>query len=220
MLPAPPQAIIFDFDGVILDSAGIKLDAFISTLQGADEFFMWACEDVQSLQDQLYHKTLPTVEAPIEFNLDQSPYPVRSANHDCWLFHISAEILVNLYDTHGEKLLQQNIRVYQGDRGTNASIFKTCTGDDAGNFLHFNNGVTFLGDEAPWDAFTHKLILKHGQVVYGGQTIRVLHAAFKENKLKPEVLVPVRVITSQGDKSFASNVAVVKRHEKVYQFTT
>lgn len=190
------------------DEARIKLDAFVASLQGTDDFFKWNCEEVRSLQDQLYQKTLPTVEAPIEFSLEQPPYPVRSANHDCWLFHVSAETLAKLYEAHGEQLLQQNIRVYQGDRGTNASIHKTCTGDDAGNFLHFNNGVTFLGDEAPWDAFTRKLTLKRGQVVNGGQTVRVLYAAFKEGELRPEVLVPVRVITSQGDKSFASNVAV------------
>jgi hypothetical protein len=190
------------------EDARVKLDAFVESLQGTDNFFNWACEDVSSLQDQLYQKTLPTVEAPIEFALDLQPYPVRSANHDCWLFHVPGEALATLYETHGEQLLQQNIRVYQGDAGTNASIRKSCTGDEAGNFLHFNNGVTILGDEAPWDAFTRKLTIKHGQVVNGGQTIRVLHSAFKAGDLRPEVLVPVRVITSHGDKSFASNVAV------------
>ena len=168
----------------VYQDARIKLDAFVGSLQGADDFFKWGCEDVRSLQDQLYQKTLPTVEAPIEFCLEQPPYPVRSANHDCWLFHVAGECLANLYEAHGEQLLQQNIRVYEGDRGTNASIRKTCTGEDAGNFLHFNNGVTFLGDEAPWDAFTRKLTLKRGQIVNGGQTVRVLHAALKDSEPK------------------------------------
>src|SRR5437867_6292336 len=168
----------------VYQDARIKLDAFVGSLQGADDFFKWGCEDVRSLQDQLYQKTLPTVEAPIEFCLEQPPYPVRSANHDCWLFHVAGECLANLYEAHGEQLLQQNIRVYEGDRGTNASIRKTCTGEDAGNFLHFNNGVTFLGDETPWDAFTRKLTLKRGQIVNGGQTVRVLHAALKDSEPK------------------------------------
>lgn len=188
--------------------ARVKLDAFVGSIQGTEDFFKWTCEDVRSLQDQFYQKTLPTVEAPIEFGLEQPPYPVRSANHDCWLFHVSAETMAKLYEKHGEQLLQQNIRVYQGDRGTNASIRKTCTSEEAGSFLHFNNGVTFLGDEAPWDAFTRKLTLNHGQVVNGGQTVRVLHAAYRAQELRSETLVLVRVITSQGDKSFASNVAV------------
>jgi hypothetical protein len=194
--------------GSIQQDARIKLDAFVASLHGANGFFRWTCEDVKSLQDQSYQRTLPTVEVPIEFILDQQPYPVRSANHDCWLFHVRANTLTKLYEAHGEQLLQQNIRVSQGDRGTNASIRKTSTGGDAGDFLHFNNGVTFLGDEAQWDAFTRTLTLTRAQIVNGGQTVRVLHSAFKDAELRPEVLVLVRVITSQGDKSFASNVAV------------
>jgi len=45
-------------------------------------------------------------------------------------------------------------------------------------------------------------------VVNGGQTIRVLQSVYKSGLLKPDVLVPIQVITSQGDKEFASNVAV------------
>ena len=74
----------------VYEEARVKLDAFLASLHGTDDFFKWVCEDVKSLQDQLYQKTLPTLEVPIEFSLEQQPYPVRSANHDCWLFHVSA----------------------------------------------------------------------------------------------------------------------------------
>jgi len=36
MLPAPPRAIIFDFDGVILDSAKIKVDAYVTIYADED----------------------------------------------------------------------------------------------------------------------------------------------------------------------------------------
>jgi hypothetical protein len=185
-----------------------KLKAFVVSLQGPEEFFTWVDEDLKWLQDRFYQKSLPTVETPIEFVLDQPPYAVRSADHNCWMFHVSAGILGELYGKHGEQLLQQNIRIYQGDRGTNAAIRKTCTGEDSANFLHYNNGVTFLCDTAPWDPFTRKLILHKAQVVNGGQTVRVINAAQREGTLQGDVLVPMRVITSQGDKGFASNVAV------------
>jgi len=44
--------------------------------------------------------------------------------------------------------------------------------------------------------------------VNGGQTIRVLQTANAAGELRSDVSVPVRVITAQGDKEFASNVAV------------
>ena len=185
-----------------------SLRAFVASLQGPDDFFTWMDEDLKWLQDRFYQKSLPTVEAPIEFMLDQAPYAVRSADHDCWLFHVNGSSLGELYEKHGEQLLQQNIRIYQGDKGTNAAIRKTCTGEDSANFLHYNNGVTFLCDTAPWDPFTRKLTLRKAQVVNGGQTVRVLHAAQREKTLQGDVLVPLRIITAQGDKDFASNVAV------------
>jgi hypothetical protein len=188
--------------------ARTKLDSFVSGLQGSEGFFSWECEDIRWLQDRFYQKTLPTVESPLELSLDQPPYPVRSANHDCWMFHVASTTLAELYEHHGEQLLQQNIRVYEGDKGTNAAILRTCTGEESANFLHYNNGVTFLADTAPWDAFTRRLTLNRAQVVNGGQTMRVINFAWKKGSLKNDVLIPVRVITSQGDKSFASNVAV------------
>jgi beta-phosphoglucomutase-like phosphatase (HAD superfamily) len=48
-LPAPPQAIIFDFDGVILDSAGIKLDAYAT---------IYADEDPARLAELMRHAQL------------------------------------------------------------------------------------------------------------------------------------------------------------------
>lgn len=185
-----------------------KLDNFVAQLQGPEGFFTWETEDIRRLQDQFYQKNLPSVETPIDFSLEQQPYPVRSADHDCWMFHVNGSALAELYDQYGEQLLQQNIRVYQGDKGTNASIRRTCAGDESGSFFHYNNGVTFLCETAAWDAFTRKLTLRKAQVVNGGQTMRVLYTALKGTALKPDVLVPVRAITSQGNKEFASNVAV------------
>ena len=68
--------------------------------------------------------------------------------------------------------------------------------------------MTFLCEAAQYDGFTRKLTLRRAQVVNGGQTLRVLQSVHKSGALKSDVLVPIRVITSQGDKEFAGNVAV------------
>ena len=187
-----------------------KLNAFVDGLRGpTSSYFLWIDEDLRYLQDAFYTRNLPTVEQPITFELErQPPYQVRSADHDSYLFHSLGRVLAALYETHGEKLLQQNIRVSQGDTATNTSIRQTCIGPESPNFIHYNNGVTFLCESAVWDQFVSKLTLNRAQIVNGGQTIRALHGANKENALREDVLVSVRVITSRGDKEFGSNVAV------------
>ena len=187
----------------------IKLDNFKGELEGpSDDFFLWEDVNISILQDRFYRKTLPTVEDPITWELVQAPYQVRSADHDSYVFDLPGRKLAELYEQHGEQLLQQNIRVYEGDKATNNSIRATCTGDHSGNFLHFNNGVTLLADRAAWDAFARSVTLQHTQIVNGGQTVRVLHTAHNAGTLKEDVSVVVRVITSSGDKGFANTVAV------------
>ena len=190
--------------------AEVKLQNFIETLKApTTDFFLYEVEDLKTLQDRFYTRNLPTVDESIPFELQrQSPYMVRADNHDSYIFHVPGHDLAELYDKFGEQLLQQNIRGFEGDNSTNSAILVSCTSDKATNFYHYNNGITFLCEEARWDNFASIITLIRAQVVNGGQTLRVLHTAYKKQMLKPEVVVPVRVITSRGDKEFAGNVAV------------
>jgi hypothetical protein len=201
--------IVTSGDGLPEESA-IKLNSFIEGLRGpSEDFIIWEIENIKYLQDRFYRKTLPTIEDQIVFDIDRGvPYQVRSADHDCYVFHTTGNKIADLYEKYGEQLLQQNIRVYQGDKSTNASIRETCIGAESANFFHFNNGITFLCETAGWDQFTSKVSISKAQIVNGGQTARVIYQAHRNSSLKDDVLVPIRVITSQGDKEFASNVAV------------
>ena len=189
--------------------AKAKLTAFINDLGApSPDFWKWELEDIARLQTEFYTKSLPTVEDLFEVELKQPPYQVRSANHDCYMFDLPGETLATIYGKYGEQLLQQNIRVYQGDRGTNEVIRRTASGAGSGHFFHYNNGVVFLVESAQWDQFTRKLTMRKFQVVNGGQTIRVLHGVLEKKELKADVFVPVRAITSQGDKDSGNSVTV------------
>jgi hypothetical protein len=165
------------------------------------------------LQEMFYQQNLPAVKDPLKFQSPRQPYTVRSGVADCYLFHVTGQVLAELYDKHGEGLLQRNIRVDQGETATNKAIEATCVGKESLNFLHFNNGVTFLCENAGYDQFLQMLTVDKAQVVNGGQTIRALHRAMKRGSLKPDVLVPARIITSSGDKDFANNVAVNQNNQ-------
>jgi len=194
----------------IPNESKIKIESFINSLQGpSEDFISWIAENIKYLQDTFYRKSLPVIEDNLVFSIERGiPYQVRSANHDCYILHSTGKFLAELYDKYGEQLLQQNIRVYRGDKSTNAAIRQTCIGEESANFFHFNNGITFLCEDAKWDQFTGVLTLKKAQIVNGGQTARVIYRSYYDGILKEDVLIPIRVITSQGDKDFANNVAV------------
>ena len=119
------------------NEAKVKLDAFVKGLGGpSEDFCKWELEDLSGLQDSFYRRHLPTVDTPIVFDIDLPPYQVRAANHDSYLFHTQGTVLARLYEKYGEQLLQQNIRVYQGDGATNSLIRKTAsTAQEAQNFF-------------------------------------------------------------------------------------
>lgn len=189
------------------DEAEAKLDSFFSGLGGKD-YFDWQLENLKWLWDTFYSKHLPTIDEQILFRNVMRTLPVKSSDHGSYIFSLQGKELAELYKKYGEKLLQQNIRVSEGGKPANKAIEKTCTGLDSANFFHYNNGVTFLCESARYDDFANAIILDKAQIVNGGQTIRVLHKAYSENKLNDDVLVLVRVISSSGHKDFANNVAV------------
>lgn len=192
----------------------VKLDAFVEDLSGPTEGMVsWDQHPLAKLQETFYQQSLPAIEEPLEFELSTAPYMLRSGTADSYFFHVTGSHLAELYDKHKEGLLQRNIRIDQRDTPTNRSIEAACTGSQATNFLHFNNGVTFLCEEATHDPFHHKLVLRKAQVVNGGQTIRAIWRVNKRQALDSYVLVPARAITSNGDKDFANNVAVNQNNQ-------
>lgn len=201
--------------GGLPQESAVKLDAFVEemSISSAPDFFRWSEESLNFLQDKFYQQKTPAVQEPIVFNLESQPYVVRAAMADSYFFHANGGILAGLYGHHGERLLQRNIRVNQGGTTTNRAIEATGSGPDSENFVHFNNGVTFLCDAASFDIVRRTLTLTRAQLVNGGQTIRTLHKLQKANKLKADVSVSVRVITSQGDKEFGNNVAVNQNNQ-------
>lgn len=190
--------------------AATKLDTFCEKHSGAaKDLFRWEFHNLNDIHNHFYNAHLPTLEATLELSLARQPYMTRIGDHETYLFDLNGKYLAQLYDEHGESILQQNVRMFEGDKGTNLAIAETATSQsDAKDFFHFNNGISVICDSATFQPFNNHLTLERPQVVNGGQTLRILHQCFKQGKLMQEVHAAVRVITTGKNKEFASNVAV------------
>lgn len=190
--------------------ATTKLQNFCEKNSGAaKDLFRWEFQNLNDIHNKFYSVNLPTLDATLEVPLKRSPYMTKIGDHETYLFDLDGEYLANLYDQHGEGILQQNVRMFEGDRGTNLAIAETASNEStAKDFFHFNNGISIICDTATFQPFNNHLSLERPQVVNGGQTLRILHRCFKTGELKPEVHAAVRVITTGKDKEFASNVAI------------
>lgn len=190
--------------------AASKLDSFCKRNSGvARELFSWEFNNLEDVHNHFYSANLPTLEATLELLLSKIPYMTKVGDHETYIFDLSGEYLAKLYEDHGESILQQNVRMFEGDRGTNLAIAQTASSEDESkDFFHFNNGVSIICDSAVFQPFSNRLSLERPQVVNGGQTMRILHRCYEQKRLKSDVHAVVRVITTGKDKQFASNVAV------------
>lgn len=190
--------------------ARTKLENFCEKNSGAaKDLFRWEFNSLADIHNRFYTVNLPTLDATLELTLAKPPYMTKIGDHETYIFDLSGDYLARLYDEHGESILQQNVRMFEGDKGTNLAIAETASSEtEAKDFFHFNNGISVICDSAVFQPFSNRLSLERPQVVNGGQTMRILHRCYKQNSLKTEVHAAVRVITTGKDKEFASNVAV------------
>jgi hypothetical protein len=93
-------------------------------------------------------------------------------------------MLANLYDEHGSRLLELNVRSYLQARGkVNKGILETLR-EKPSDFMAYNNGITIVAEDLEFGYLDNDVYgiveLKGMQIVNGGQTTASMHRALKE----------------------------------------
>jgi hypothetical protein len=119
---------------------------------------------------------------------------VGDADYDCILTVLPGRLLAELYEKHGPKLLQRNVRAYlQARSKVNKGIIETVR-QFPGRFLAYNNGISATATSVDTEVTESGSIaitrLVDLQIVNGGQTTASLHHAWDRGG---EDLAAVRV---------------------------
>jgi hypothetical protein len=108
---------------------------------------------------------------------------VPSEEYRAYLCVIPGNVLADIYDQFGSRLLEGNVRSFLGTRGRiNKAIRKTVATEPT-MFFAYNNGIAATAAAASVVAGTDGLRLTHVtdlQIVNGGQTTATLAAALKD----------------------------------------
>lgn len=93
--------------------------------------------------------------------------------------------IATLMKSHGERLLERNIRRYLGLHGNrvNEGIRHTLYSGDSGNFYFFNNGLTLVCSDFSYNALQssdYQIKIENLQIVNGGQSSMTIFKTIEE----------------------------------------
>lgn len=131
------------------------------------------------------------------------------------LGRVAVQHIAALFEQHGDRLLQRNIRRYLGlhSNRVNSAIHETLCSDKSDKFYFYNNGITIVCDKFDYNAFQkndHKVQLKNMQIINGGQTCKTIHETLKSalpNMLGDSAYVMVRIYQlAEENKDFVQDI--------------
>lgn len=131
--------------------------------------------------------------------------PPSPDGYQCLLALIPGRFLARLYEQHGLRLLQRNVRAFLQTRNKVNKRINETVRSQPGRFLAFNNGisVTTRHAEVVRDGAGNQRItrLSDIQIVNGGQTTASLHHAWRRDGADLDgILVPAKITVVDGDR--------------------
>jgi len=131
--------------------------------------------------------------------------PAQNDDYDAYLAVLPGDVLSQVYERYGVRLLELNVRAFlglQGRKSVNAELRRTIA-EQPSMFLAFNNGIVATVDDLDvaisGTGGPEIRSLKGLQIVNGGQTTASLHRARRKDSLSLDhVSVPVKIIKVGG----------------------
>jgi len=125
------------------------------------------------------------LEEDFETTLPCLPAHLEGAQYEAYLAVVPGELLADIYDRWGARLLEQNVRCFLQFRGKVNKGMRTTIQNEPEMFFAYNNGITATAEDVKTrdvDGTLHIIKLKNLQIVNGGQTTASIFTANEKVK--------------------------------------
>lgn len=163
------------------------------------------------------------VPIEIDFQETKSIIPCIDTKADnpeyqSYLAIFPGDVLVNIYEQYGSRLLEQNVRSFLQFTGKiNKGIRKTIL-EEPHMFMAFNNGIAATADEVkiidlPGNKGKALGSIKDLQIVNGGQTTASIYHTWKKDKANVSgIFVPVKLTIIKNKENFSEIVGRIAEY--------
>lgn len=160
---------------------------------------------------KIYESSSDTAHFDVDVDLPCLKVNDENNSYQSYLTVIGGDELVRIYEQHGQKLFEQNVRTFLQFRGNVNKGLRNTIECKPEMFFAFNNGITATAAEVQIGADNHIKKIENFQIVNGGQTTSAIYAAKKTSNLdvsKIAVQMKLSVVKQQENQDeFVSRVA-------------
>lgn len=128
--------------------------------------------------------------------------PKHTKNFTTYLAFFTGDVLADLYEKYGAKLMEANVRSFLSTRGKVNKGIRGTLRNNPEHFVAFNNGITatatgmrLLSDKSSENSSFSIQQIDNLQIVNGGQTTASIFYAGKKDKVNlKDVIVPAKIV--------------------------
>lgn len=142
----------------------------------------------------------------------------QEKHFESFLCVLDAEILYELYRSHGSRLLEKNVRSFLGlpRKGVNSGIKGTLRNEPE-KFIAYNNGVTITAEKSELFQYKKKTYLESltdMQIVNGGQTTATIYFAKREgiDISRVKVMAKINVAKTGNEKELDDLISSISKY--------
>lgn len=139
--------------------------------------------------------------------------PIANDEYEAYVAVMPGEVLANLYERYGSRLLQQNVRSFLQFTGKINKGIRATINENPHMFLAYNNGITATADHIELDAQgQHIVYTRNLQIVNGGQTTASIFHTWKKDKADiSNIFVQMKLSVIKKEEEFDSIVSDISR---------
>lgn len=126
----------------------------------------------------------------------------RDNGYESYLMVFPGELVAELYDNYGERLLEQNVRTFLQFKSKVNRGLKVTIQNFPHMFFAYNNGLTVTAEKVETNHMKNRVIsVTNLQIVNGGQTTASIYTAMKRDKASLDnIYVQVKLTVIPEDK--------------------
>lgn len=181
------------------------------------DFQVFDLKDIYRISTQ--ENNLQEIEVSIGDYTDDGllclPASLEAQDYASYLVVMPGNVLAQIYDQYGQKLLEQNVRTFLQFKGNTNKKMQITIKEEPERFFAYNNGLTCTASSIEVEKQDNvlKIVRLNGlQIVNGGQTTSVIYNCYKNKVDISNIFVQMKLSVVSKEDEYADFVGKVARY--------